>query len=194
MKMITFLIFALSTQVLRASECSKLMENFLQKSSSEKPTQTEINVSRYGFQNTSDGKRQFENLYAQCMSPDKNSFKEVASNKVNRIFQVMTAATTVIGYTESNWSKQKNTEWFERLGYNLVFGAVCGSIYGKLINDDSNRFKFIITDYIFNRFAAVGWSIGNNLIFSEDKGLKNKIAQLKNSPHFASDIQSLKQF
>lgn len=195
MKQTIVLILILTMSNLKASECSELMKSFLEnQDNATSKTEKKIDITKYGFEDTLVDQKKFERLYASCMSPDKNSVKNLASSKINKVFIGMSAATSIIGYTQTNWEKPKDMEWFGRLGYTLVFGAVSAKIYSKLIVDKGNKFHYLIKDYIYGRSAVVTWSVGNILLFSNDKENQKKLDKLKNSPTFEADMKALEKY
>lgn len=178
------------------SECSDLFKSFLQQEQKLKISikLKDYNIEKYGLEDTPINRQKFERLYAQCISPDKNQIKNLASKNLSKISLGMSMSTTIVGYSNNNWDKPKDAEWFARLGYGLIFSYGCGEIYSKIIKDNGNRFHSIIKDYLFGRGATIAYTLGANVIFSSDKMEKEKIEKLKNSPTFQSDMKKLKEF
>jgi hypothetical protein len=106
----------------------------------------------------------------------------------------MSAATAVVGYSTANWQKEKNLDWYEHLGFNLAFGAIFGAFYYKLINDDGNKFKFIIQDYLFGRISIITYAGSSLALFSSEKQNGKKILKLQESPTFNEDIKALAKY
>lgn len=194
MKTLLFILVIYSFKSFAFSDCNQLMQPFFKEFRIEKSKSNDIDITKFGLEENSMNRTKFERLYAQCMSPNKNQIKLLAQNEVNKTFQVMSLATTIVGYTETNWQKPKDLEWFGRLGYTLTFGAICGQLYSKIIKDDGNKFQFLIKDYLFGRITLLSWAYGDNYIFGPEKKIKDKLENLKSSPHFTSDIQKLKKY
>lgn len=170
MKIIVFIIILALSLTLQASDnCHDLMRSFLNRNKS-------------------------ENLYAQCLSPDKNELKDLAASRFFKINMGMSAATNIIGYTQRNWEEQKNFEWFARLGYGVALSAVAGTLAQKIISNNGNRFNYLLKDYIFTRVVTVGYFGGLNLFFDNTKSQRAKLEKLKTDPNFKEDIKKLKNY
>lgn len=187
--LVFLLIFSFAFNAM-ASDCRELLRPFYQAETFD----VDINLEKYGLKNTIEDKAKFQKLYAQCLSPHQTDAKDLASKKLSNIFFKMSALTTVVGYSSANWDKKKDMDWFERLGYTLVFGALVGKIYSKVIKNKGNKFHFLIKDYIFGRAAVISWFGGNLILFNDDKANIEKINQLKNSKTFEADIKKLNEY
>jgi hypothetical protein len=193
---LTLLVLATSLSAFGAESCRDLMSSFFRheegKTISNKTAK--MDITKFGLEENVINREKFERLYLQCLSPDKNQIKDLASKRYSKINLGMSVVTSVSGYTYTNWEKPKDMEWFGRLGYGLAFGAACGKIYGKLVKDDGSKFHHIIKDYIFGRVATVAYFGGFTVFFDANADLKAKVETLKKSPTFEADMKKLRAY
>jgi hypothetical protein len=193
--MVLFIIF-MNISLALSSECNNIMRSFFRNDDGKTiPNKTaEMDITKYGLMDNIINREKFERLYLQCMSGDKNELKELAHKRFSTAHKTLSVAASIIGYTEMNWEKPKDKEWFERLGYGIAFGAVIGKIYGKLIKENGSRFQFLVKDYLFGRGATLAYLGGFTLFFDNNKEDRQKLEKLKASPTFNEDIKKLKEY
>ena len=194
MKFILVFILLTFSNLLSANECMDLMRSFLTEEKVVAKNTEKMDITKYGLVDNTFGRKRFEHLYLQCMSPEKNDFKILAHQRFSRYQKMISIATTVVGFTQVNWEKPKDMQWFARLGYILTFGEILERIGGKLVKENGNRFAYIIKDYLFNRSAIASMINIGPLIFDLHQEDKKKVEELKKSPTFNEDIKKLKEY
>ncbi len=196
MKSLLAFIILITTTSTHSNECQELMRPFLLKDtkiSTIKET-SGMDITKYGLVDNIINRDKFERLYLQCMSTDKNQLQVLAHRRFSMANKVLSYGSSIIAYTQINWEKPKNLEWFERLGFGLAFRAVIGKLHSTLLNDSGNRFHFIIKDYIFGRGATISFLSGFGILFGDNKADQEKIQTLKASPTFKDDIKKLQEY
>lgn len=196
MKSILVLIILLATIPAFSSECQDLMRSFLRHDAGKIiPNKTaNMDITKYGLVDNILNREKFERLYLKCMSNDNNELKDLAHKRFSVANKSLGYATTVIGYTQMNWEKPKDKEWFERLGYGIAFGAVVKKVHSKLIKDSGNRFQYLIKDFLLGRSAGVAYFSGLAILFDNSASNNEKLEKLKSSKTFSKDIQKLKEY
>ncbi|MGZ3789243.1 MAG: hypothetical protein ACXVLQ_12010 [Bacteriovorax sp.] len=189
-------LLVMNSALLASESCHDLMRPFLRhdegKSIGSKTAN--MDITKYGLAENAVDREKFERLYAQCLSSEKNEVKDLAHKRFSTVSKTISNATTLIGYMNNNWEKPKDMEWFERLGFGLVFGAVAGKLHHKLVTDNGNRFSYVIKDFLFSRGATVAYFGGSMLLFDNDRAQKKKLEELKKSPTFDEDLKKLKAY
>ena len=179
----TLLIFSLlSAQSLFANDiCNETMRAFFNHQDGKVISNktAAMDITKYGLNESLENRQKFEHLYSQCLAPGKNKYKNLATKRFATALKTMDYATSIIGYTQSNWNKPKDKEWFEKLGYGLVFGAICGKIAKNIVKDNGNRFGYLVKEYLYGRGTTILYFGGSNVIFGEDKENQKKLEKLK---------------
>lgn len=137
----------------------------------------------------------YEHLYHSCANKETNTNMQIASRKLNMIKQVISNASSILGYTTANWNKEKNLDWFSRLGYEIGMTTATGFISATV-----NRKKY---DDIFKQSLANYTTYGvidivdtnlYNFVFNNNSKIEEQFNQIKNSPDWKNDISDLEQF
>lgn len=196
MKSLLAFIILITTTSTHSNECQELMRPFLLKDTkiSTIKESSGMDITKYGLVDNIINRDKFERLYLQCMSTDKNQLQELAHRRFSMANKVLSYGGSAIAYTQINWQKPKNLEWFERLGFGLTFRAVIGKLHSTLLNDSGNRFQYIIKDYIFGRGATISFLSGFGILFGSNKADQEKIQSLKASATFKDDIKKLQEY
>lgn len=155
---------------------------------------SKMDITKYGLKENPTDRLKFETLYRQCTMNEKNDIKTLVDKRFMKIQYGMSAATTIVGYTQMNWDKEKNFEWFARLGFGVTFGTLANAIYFKIMTNNSNRFMSVIKDYAFSRVATLSFIGGSSVFFDPHKNETEKFNNLKNDPKFKEDIKKLKAY
>ncbi len=197
MKWPIFLVFITLFSSIYANECRQLFVKFnsIQKSAEIKEATSKMDLKLYGIKNTPQGRREFEKIYAECMSPNSTLLKDRADEKVNTVFSRISYATMIGGYTYSNWEKPKDLMWFFNLGFGMGFSAVASKIQAALVLDHGHRYHYLVKDYLFGRGTDLTY-MGITFFFpnKEKSEIQMKLDELKKSDQFTEDMIELKKY
>lgn len=188
--------FMLLTSLAQASDCQNLMHTFFrqQKNNSLESKTAKIDITKYGLADTRVGRENFERLYLQCTTSNNKAITKPINQKFAALQFQLSMATTVVGYSTSNWQDPKDMQWFGKMFFGIAYGQVLGKVAGKLIVDNGNRFQYLVKDYLFTRAAVASYLVSSPLIFSNEKSEQQKIMTVKNSKNFKSDMLALKKY
>jgi len=197
MKRIVFSFILFFTSSTPANECRILFSKFnqIERTAEIREKTKKLDLNLYGIKNTPAGRREFEKIYAECMTPNSTILKDRADEKVNTVFSRISYATMIGGYTYSNWEKPKDITWFFNLGFGMGFGAIASKIQSSLIIDQGHRFQYLVKDYLFSRGTDLTY-MGITFFFPnrEKNEVQVKLDELKNSPQFQADMIELKKY
>lgn len=197
MKWLNFLILLTISTSSLSNECRSLFSKFneIERIAKVREKTKKLDLKLYGIKNTPAGRREFERIYAECMTPNSTLLKDRADEKVNTVFSRISYATMIGGYTYSNWEKPKDIMWFFNLGFGMGFGAIASKIQSALIIDQGHRYHYLVKDYLFGRGTDLTY-MGITFFFpdKEKNEVQIKLDELKHSPQFQADMIELKKY
>ena len=137
-----------------------------------------------------------EDVMLSCRARNMNPSHKRGISLFGKITTGMTGLSIVSGFSNTNWHLPKDTEWFGRLGYELVYAMMYTKIMVKVMkNPSSNMLK---------RYAQ--FNAGATLVAGVDAGIysqffdineddaRDTLNRIKNSPQNKKDLEKLSQY
>lgn len=138
-------------------------------------------------------RRIFENLYNSCKGGTNSESQENASKKFRRFRAVMGMSSNIVMYSYTNWDKNKDFNWFAKLGYELAMGEAMGYLNTKIVtNPKASYWKKAAKNYgVFSVSDAANSALYGKLFGVSNKAAEKKIEDLKMDPQFQAEAKRL---
>lgn len=138
-------------------------------------------------------RRIYEKLTYGCQARHLTPEHKIAMARFKKFYVGISLASGTIGYTINNRDKEKDPEWFAKLGFDLVTAYVYAWVGARIQSNPLDSYKLkMVKDYIFGS----GMDLTIDSIYGAIFGVSEEIAQkrleqLKNDPEFDQAVQKL---
>ena len=137
-----------------------------------------------------------EDVLLSCRSRSMNVSHQRGISLFGKATVGMTGASIVTGYAGANWHLPKDTEWFAKLGYELVYAMMHTKLLIKVMKNPSSSF--------LGRYAQA--NVGSTMVEGIDAGIyaqffgmeeddaRDALNRIKNDPGKTAALKELSQY
>ncbi|MFZ4714450.1 MAG: hypothetical protein ACOYL6_12080 [Bacteriovoracaceae bacterium] len=141
-------------------------------------------------------RRIYEHLNNGCKNKGPNPENKMAAKKFAKFKLLIVTTNSTAAYTYFNWDKDKNLEWFSKLGYELGVSMIMSWVNSKIItNPNATYLQKVLANYgtysISDIFSSLAYS---KLFGNSNKKLDEELEKLKKDPDFEKKIKELHAF
>ncbi|MBP9680930.1 MAG: hypothetical protein KBD76_05970 [Bacteriovorax sp.] len=141
-------------------------------------------------QSARDFRGQYEKLFYGCSARTMTPQHEVAQLSYTKFTTAIGLSATSITYAIANRDKEKNGEWYGRLGHELVYSIISNYISSKFTTaPQDSQFVKSFKNYMINRMVSSIDIVFYQILWGENerKGMA-KLKKILNSPEFQEKI------
>ena len=137
-----------------------------------------------------------EDILLSCRARNMNASHRRSIPLFGKFTTAMVGTSIVTGFSGANWHLPKDTEWFGRLGYELVYAVMYTKILVKVMKNPSSS---LVKRYgQFNVGATVVAGIDSGIysqFFNLDEDdARDALNRIKNSPQKMKDLERLSEY
>ncbi len=135
----------------------------------------------------------YRNLYNSCHSYRPNTVNSEAVSSFKKFNMALSLGTFAASYSYYNMDKEKDQEWFLKLGYDLA-NTIIFSYFGSKAqsNIEDSQITRGIKSYLVARVLGLeDVAFYNSLVSTDNKKAEERINQLKNDPEIGNKVKDL---
>ncbi len=118
--------------------------------------------------------KEYEKILYSCRTPSWTKHRTKAARQYTKFLVGIGLTSSLLAYTSQNYDKEKDFEWFGKIGYELTFSVVAGTLSSKIISDpNTSIYMKSIYKYLL---ARLNGSV-DTVLYSKFFGISKKEGQ-----------------
>jgi hypothetical protein len=138
----------------------------------------------------------YEKLTYGCRSFKNTPEKKVASKQFKKFVMSIGIASSVGGYTYSNYDRDIDADWFGKLGYELSISVLSNFLGARILTNSSNTvFMMGLKSYLLSRsFGVIDMGLYSTLFSGSQEEAQNRLDQMMSREDIHSEVTELSEF
>jgi hypothetical protein len=140
--------------------------------------------------------RIYENVSNGCKTKGSSPENKAAAKKFAKFKMFIGTTNTIGAYAYFNWDKDKDLQWFSKLGYEISISMIMSWINSKILtNPNAGYVQKALMNYgtyaVSDIFSSIGYA---KLFGTSNKKIEEEYEKLKNDPDFKEKLKKLHNF